>query len=248
MMKYVKLATLAVAMCSASVYAQQQCQANAQVLKANYIQQQGVQEEQLFSLWRLHDQVAHQANSQGVVELWQRLSNQQVRPIRYFEHYQRGIEYQPGELKEGGQPVSWSQKYQLVHSDLLSQSPSRTQGEGCGQEQHFEHQQNGYKMTLVWLPALQLVKQLVVAREDADHQDRWQQISRLTLQSYQLNPQQVQQQFAHWDRYQTTDYADVGDNEHDPFLAKMINQGFIEHGASGFYHSDGQAMSGGHHH
>ena len=58
----------------------------------------------------------------------------------------------------------------------------------------------------------------------------------------------IKQKFAVWDRYQTTDYADVGDNESDPMLAKMIKLGFISHGASGFYHADGTQIESGHHH
>ena len=31
-------------------------------------------------------------------------------------------------------------------------------------------------------------------------------------------------------------------------VAKMINLGFIEHGATGFYNQQGEAIQGGHHH
>ena len=55
-------------------------------------------------------------------------------------------------------------------------------------------------------------------------------------------------QFAEWYNYQTTDYAYIGDNENDPFLAKMINQGFVEHGASGFYDAQGNQLQGSHKH
>lgn len=48
--------------------------------------------------------------------------------------------------------------------------------------------------------------------------------------------------------YQDTDYADIGDNESDPFFQRMINLGFIEHEASGFYAAEGHIVSGGHDH
>ncbi|GAB1112012.1 MAG: hypothetical protein SwBeaMacB_26570 [Shewanella algae] len=47
--------------------------------------------------------------------------------------------------------------------------------------------------------------------------------------------------------FQDLDFADVGDSESDPFIAKMITQGFIQHGSSGFYSADGQQLDGGHH-
>lgn len=70
----------------------------------------------------------------------------------------------------------------------------------------------------------------------------------LTLDKVKFDKAAVMQQFANWDSFQTTDYADIGDNEGDPFLAKMINLGFIEHGASGFYDASGKALGGGHSH
>ncbi len=48
--------------------------------------------------------------------------------------------------------------------------------------------------------------------------------------------------------YQATDYADIGDDHTDPFLTKMVTQGFIEAGASGFYNDKGHALEGEHSH
>lgn len=38
---------------------------------------------------------------------------------------------------------------------------------------------------------------------------------------------EVRKMFRQWDDYETTDYADIGDNESDPFLMRMINMGFL---------------------
>ena len=70
----------------------------------------------------------------------------------------------------------------------------------------------------------------------------------LSLNDVNSDTPAIKAQFAKWDNFQTTDYADIGDNESDPFLAKMINLGFIEHGATGFYNQQGEAIQGGHHH
>ena len=80
-MKYLVLTALA-AMFSATSAASQQCTLNAHVIKANYQQQQGQQSERQFGLWRLNDEVAHQAIDSGIVEKWQRLKGGQVRPVR----------------------------------------------------------------------------------------------------------------------------------------------------------------------
>ncbi len=246
-MKYLALTAVA-ALLSTSTFSQQQslaqCDVNAHIIKANYQQQQKQGDGQQFGLWRLHEEVAHQSLHSGIVDKWQHLSTGQVRPVRYFEQYQRAIEYQPGELRNHNGNIEWAQKYQLVSANLL-QTPVREQGQGCEREQYFEHTSGTQKLSVTWLPELELVKTMVISAQN--EAGEWQVLSTLTLQSYQLTPQLIEQQFALWDRYQSTDYADVGDNEQDAFLSKMINQGFIEHSASGFYSSDGQAL-GGHHH
>lgn len=62
------------------------------------------------------------------------------------------------------------------------------------------------------------------------------------------DPTSAQAAFDRRASYASTDYADIGDNESDPFLLRMINLGFIEHGGSGFYDADGHDMGAGHAH
>ncbi len=62
------------------------------------------------------------------------------------------------------------------------------------------------------------------------------------------DPATVQAAFDRRASYLSTDYADIGDNESDPFLLRMINLGFIEHGGSGFYDADGHDMGAAHAH
>ena len=59
----------------------------------------------------------------------------------------------------------------------------------------------------------------------------------------------LQQRLASRDDYTLIDFADIGDSEENPFVKKMINWGFVEHGASGFYDEHGHAIEGhGHAH
>lgn len=62
------------------------------------------------------------------------------------------------------------------------------------------------------------------------------------------DPEAVMTAFEDRSRYASTDYADIGDNESDPFLLRMVNLGFVEHGGSGFYDADGHDMGGRHNH
>lgn len=218
-----------------------ECTADNQYLQANYkVSEQTSQKlpknELSFTLWRTPRQVAQQ--SEQLVELWRQLSNQQIRPIRYFTQAKRGIEYQPSEVKGR---LDFSGKYQLVSDQFLAKMQLQSeQGEGCYKKQRYHLKQADTVIELVWLSNQRLVESMQVNKTN---------YSRIiTLQSVSFNKQNVLEQFASWDKYQTTDYADIGDNESDPFLAKMINLGFVEHGATGFYDTNGKTLKSNHHH
>ena len=219
-----------------------QCALDSQYVKANYqvsseqVATKAAAPTQQFTLWRTPHQVAEQGHE--LVEVWQQLSNQQIRPIRYFQAQQRGIEYQPSEV-QGEQ--DWSTKYQLVSDHFIAKMTLKSeQGEGCEQLQNYQLVQGDTKIELAWLVNKKLVSSMRISKP--------QLTQTLTLATVEFDKAAVLQEFTNWDNYQTTDYADIGDNESDPFLAKMINLGFIEHGASGFYDASGKALGGGHSH
>lgn len=219
-----------------------QCALESQYVQANYqvnseqTTNNTLAQAQQFTLWRTPHQVAEQGSE--LVEVWQQLSNQQIRPIRYFQAHQRGIEYQPSEV-QGEQ--DWSTKYQLVSDDFIAKMTLKSeQGEGCEQLQNYQLVQGDTKIELAWLVNKKLVSSMRISKP--------QLTQTLTLDKVKFDKAAVMQQFANWDSFQTTDYADIGDNEGDPFLAKMINLGFIEHGASGFYDASGKALGDGHSH
>ncbi|TMN69528.1 hypothetical protein CWB85_17565 [Pseudoalteromonas sp. S1727] len=219
-----------------------QCDLDSQYVQAHYqvSNQQtttnALTKDQQFTLWRTPHQVAEQGHE--LVEVWQQLRNQQIRPIRYFQAQQRGIEYQPTEVH--GQQ-DWSTKYQLVSDNFIAKMTlTNEQGEGCERLQNYQLVQGDTKIELAWLVNKKLISSMRISKP--------QLTQTLSLVSVRFDKADVLQQFANWDSYQTTDYADIGDNESDPFLAKMINLGFIEHGASGFYDANGKALSGGHSH
>lgn len=233
-----KLIILFLGLLSGPLFAQNsQCTSNPDYLRAEYKITQSVAAKQpkQMVLWRAGDQVAHQFTK--ITELWQHVRNEQIRPIRYFEEAKRGIEYQPAELKK---KQDWASKYQLMSNEFLQQMELVAErGEGCDKVQIRAFKKADYQVQVEWYPALKLVKSARLKNQ--------QNTTQIELVKTETNLQAIKQQFAAWDRYQTTDYADIGDNETDPFLRKMINLGFIEHGATGFYHEDGHALGGGHH-
>jgi hypothetical protein len=219
----------------------QQCAINPQILKANYTiasAQGNKLDEKPLTLWRNNQQVAHE--SKVITELWQHLSNKQLRPIRYFNDHHRGIEYQPSEVR-GVQ--SWSAKQQLVDNQLITKMHTvSTQGEGCNEIKNYTLSEQGTEFKLAMYTHSNVVKSFSITDKTG------QASTLLSLVDVTSDEGVIAAQFKQWDNFQTTDYADIGDNESDPFLAKMINQGFIEHSATGFYNQQGEAIQGGHHH
>ncbi|MFT5757744.1 MAG: hypothetical protein ACI9LM_002480 [Alteromonadaceae bacterium] len=174
---------------------------------------------QNFTLYRHDSVVAYQYKEQGKTELWQHYQDDKVALNRYFDKQQRGIEYQPNELRAA---VNWQEKYQLISDEKIAQMTKVTQvGSDCYQQSEYSLVEEGSTIRLTWLPKLKLIKRLQVTH--GKNVKIWQ------LNTLDHEQAQVLAFFKQKDSYQSTDYADIGDNEDDPFLAKMINQGFIEH-------------------
>ena len=214
------------------------CEVSADVISAYYqldtqtthheLKQPPVQ--QLFELHRNNNQILQRNVSKGINDIWSLYANR-LSLSRAFDKYQHIIDYQPNELRYQPQ---WQDVSQLVAIPALSQMQLVEQkGSGCLLEEHYvlkgkvlkgntlkgkelKGQHQGYQ--LVWLPNLRLVKSLKL--QSAQFTQQWQ------LTKYQHNDEKMSVLFKQYETYQTTDYADVGDNEGIPFLAKMINQGF----------------------
>lgn len=136
---------------------------------------------------------------------------------RAFEKYPYTIEYQSNELRYQPQ---WQDVFQLIATPELAQMQLVEQkGTGCLLEQHYVLKGKQKEYQLVWLPNLRLVK--LFQLKNAKLTRQWQ------LTKYQHNAKQITALFTQYTSYQSTDYADVGDNEGIPFLATMINQGIF---------------------
>ncbi|MFT7405179.1 hypothetical protein [Zhongshania sp.] len=192
-------------------------------------------------LWRRANSVAEQYPKRAITELWERNRSNSIKLNRYFDAYQRGIEYAPGEIKDLGGDDNWSMKNQLVANSLLAKMTLiKTIGSGCDREEIYTLKDLQQSITLNWLPAYRLVKSYT--RNAKGQTSTW------LLTAKSTDTKVINVFFEQHLNYQTTDYADIGDNESDPFLRKMINLGFIEHGSSGMYDAQGNDIGGEHHH
>lgn len=210
----------------------------------------------ILSLHRQNKRVGHQVSNAPVFEVWSLWPDGRTAPTRYFIEAKRGIEYQPADLNRGQGTKDWDQKYQLLASanfsgwNLVNESSS-----GCETTQTYERtfvqgttlQGTGkIEETIIWYPEIKLPK--LHAHTVIDSLGKKTQSILLSTQMLDLTGNKSQTFFAKLNQYNLMDYADIGDNESDPFLLSMINLGFIDHGASGFYSQDGKALDSDHQH
>ena len=220
------------------------CESQSATLQAEYkihTHSANSDKTKLLNLWRQPNVVAHEYPQTRITETWEHVQQRLIKPTRYFDAHNRAIEYQPGESVHGKTETSWSYRNQLFSDSLLaSMEPGKTVGEGCERSQTFTLTKGDATWTLVWLPELHIARSFKVISPS--------QTVEWTLTELSFDPAPIDAFFAKRFTYQTTDFADIGDDHTDPFLTKMVHQGFIEKGASGYYNTDGEAIGSGHHH
>ncbi len=189
--------------------------------------EQGAQDT--FTLYRTEkDVLLHWPNRQQA-QHWYLLPNGQMKRTDYFLAYQRGIEYAMTTHTTAEAKAKWQQKFALMPAITVK---THATSADC-QNLVTQTIANGELVAYPHLNLLHSVKQ----------PQRTMSLAKLSFGKQAFEAMQAQ--LTH---YPLTDFADVGDNEADPFLAKMINQGFVAHGASGFYDANGTPLSGGHTH
>ncbi len=194
------------------------------------------------NVWRMGNSVAYENIDTQITEIWSLVSNGQVKPDRYFDEYKRGIEYQPADINNGKGETHWSAKYQIIsEADIKKMQLEKTTGNACDELNHYVNHAAKNKFKLAWLTQLNLPKEMSYTQGKT--------LVTWKLQELMIDKEQIKATFVKRQNYGVTDYADIGDNESDPFLLKMINLGFVGH-ASGVYSANGEqmALEGEHHH
>lgn len=115
------------------------------------------------TLWRNGAQVAHQHTDSHVTEVWERIKNGQMRMVKNFDEYKRGIEYEPNEIKMKHNESGWQLKNKLVTQQLIeSMNLKSSSRHGCDMLQTYEKEGADRNLYLQWLPQQQLVKKFTV--------------------------------------------------------------------------------------
>lgn len=206
----------------------QSCDKQADMLLASYqtkqLDQHGRTLTNKLNLYRLQNEVGHFYPNQNYGDWWSKTPNEQLLLTRYFPEYHRSIEYQPTEIgvKKKRSNAVWQKKWQLISTKLLSKMKvSGVEGEGCHQIELLTYKEKGKKYKARWYTKLQLLERFEIYK-GSQLQTSWR------LKDLNTDTEFVRRYAKNISAYQSTDYADIGDMESDPFLSKMINQGFSQ--------------------
>lgn len=184
---------------------------------------QGQLQKSRLDLYRYDHAVGHYFPEQNYGDWWTKSQSDQLMLMRYFPKYHRAIEYQAEDIKskEVFKASFWQKKQQLIATSLLAKmNVEQVTGQGCYQVEILSLKDKGKKYQVRWLPRLQLIERFDVSKGSK-------MLTSWRLQDIVNDEAHIQTYATNIHRYQTTDYADIGDNEQDPFLAKMIHQGFM---------------------
>lgn len=196
--------------------------------------------------WRDDNRVMYTFPERQIADQWTLTRNGYLKPTRYFLSDERAIEYDVFDINRGKGSKSWQTRANLITPGQIAlMELVNKSGTGCSRVEIYNNAvtENSSRTftNLIWMPDLQLVY-----RYEQDVFDLKDKTNRLNF-TWQLKEKitggtKVGDAFNQYRNFAATDYADIGDNESDPFLMKMIRLGFIRHGSSGFYDAQGNSL------
>ncbi|WP_432467498.1 hypothetical protein [Agarivorans sp. Z349TD_8] len=195
-----------------------------------------------FTFSRNNQQVVTIYPQKNTAEYWQKSADGRHQFYRFFTANQRSVYYPSSDLRSLNINRNWDSIEQLVPAiwlTRLKKMPASQQADSSTIE-HYKGQLGELWIELDWRSEQQIPQRLLTKKGYKSKE--------LILQDFSLDTKSIQQQLVGWMRFSSIDYADVGDSEDDPFLAQMINQGFIEHAASSVYDANGKMIKSGHVH
>ncbi|UPW17457.1 hypothetical protein M0C34_14590 [Agarivorans sp. TSD2052] len=194
-----------------------------------------------FTFTRAADHVMTVYPQKNTAEMWQKRNNGRHHFYRFFTADQRTVYYPASDLSSLNINRSWQSIEQLVPVKWLAALNKVDSRQQDGQTiEYYQGKMGDTYIELEWLPEYQLPQRLLTKQGYKSLE--------MKLESINQGSHEIEQQLDKWMKYPSIDYADVGDSESDPFLAKMIRQGFIEHGASGVYDANGNQIHANHAH
>ena len=197
-------------------------------------------ETKTINYYRYGAKVAYEYPVQGITEVWTQMPNNRATLVRGFDHDKRSIEYDTIDLKMEKKNSTWKQ-----HANIMS--PKNFKFNSVVQQTindievlHYSKKEGSRVMDMYWDTQRDLLFSFSI-KENNVPLFTYQLIS---VEKKSINDSHVAQVLA----YDTTDFADIGDNESDPFFRKMINLGFIAHHEANIIDANGNNLELAHNH
>lgn len=165
-------------------------------------------------IYRNHDHIIYDYPQGKVADMWYLEPNDQLSLSRYFAQEKRAIDYDSSDLKNIGNSERWDKLYQLI--DISHNQPLSHTDQGCMSVDEYKDDHK----TVHFLTTYKLPKSITFSHNDSKRV--------YTLDDIQTSDE-ITAKIQQFNDYEAMDYADIGDNEADPFINKMITMGFIEH-------------------
>jgi hypothetical protein len=171
-------------------------------------------------LWREADRVQREYPDNGTAELWQR-DGRTLFHTKYFHAERRGIEFQQEDLAMVKALPQWPQLALLVSPELLKELPQTGAGERDGYSwRRFQGVHNGVAWDITL--RIDLMLPVTVLRTVGTERELLTLVRTWPLADAPWQPVAT-------DGYRLLDFADLGDNERDPFVIRVQGQLGLAH-------------------
>jgi len=190
--------------------------------------------------YRMKERSAFEYKGQGITEVWTKTQSDNAFLIHGFDDDKRAIEYEVIDLKMEHKSSSWEKKKNLVHPDSFDFPKGFVEkSQGCALH-HYSKKLEDTEIKMVWNEAKEILVSLEVKHKGEEtYSYVLQALKPIDVKDNHITVVQA---------YDRTDFADIGDNESDPFFRKMINLGFIEHHEANIIDAQGNTLALQHSH
>jgi len=176
--------------------------------------------------------VAYEYLAQGITEVWKKMPHDTALLTRGFDHNKRSIEYDTIDLKMEHENSSWNQHANLLLASDFDFDNVQEKEIDNMTVLHYQKSTETTKTELYWDKTRDILLSFSIKKNDS-----------YTL-IYRLISVKAKKD-SHIDdvlAYEATDFADIGDNESDPFFRKMIHLGFLTHKEANIIDEHGNSL------
>jgi len=191
--------------------------------------------------YHLSNKRAFEYTQQGITEIWNKTLNDKAFLVRGFDLDKRSIEHEVIDLKMENKNSSWSKRSNIMDPATFDfDNVVIDKSKGCSLA-HYSKTTKHTQMKMIWNKD----KDILVSFEIKNDGKTSYEYTLTDFKKIDVKNNHLTQVEA----YDRTDFADIGDNESDPFFRKMINLGFVAHHEENIINAQGQRMeTEGHNH